>query len=129
MKQRIVLRCSRSCHPDIYLSDKKSVILGRSSSTKITDPRLSRKHLKLTANISLGQVECENIGNNSSRIIGRVSIFRKNYQIYRNNFFLNFFKNGLEFFEKFKKCYTITKLYYLYEYRFQNWPFFKLQWS
>jgi hypothetical protein len=39
-------------------------------------------------------------------------------------FFLrNFSKNGIEFFEKFEKCYIITKHTIFYKYRFQNWPF------
>jgi hypothetical protein len=49
--------------------------------------------------------------------------FKKNYPIYRNIFVSNFSKNGFEFFEKFEKSYIITKLYYLYKYRLQNWPF------
>ena len=66
--KRFILRCTeiQPRHPDIELPDLLPISIGRSLQTKITDSRLSRNHIRLTANVSKKQVFCQIIGSNRS---------------------------------------------------------------
>ena len=66
--RRFILKCVQKTHPDIELPDLSPMTIGRNVQSQITNSRLSRKHLKLTANVEKKQVKCEVIGANSSRI-------------------------------------------------------------
>ena len=65
---KFFLRCMRNSHTDIELPNLVPIIVGRSPLTKITNRRVSKRHLKLIANFAKDHVLCENIGQNSSRI-------------------------------------------------------------
>ena len=67
---KFILKSNEKTGSDIELKDMIPIVIGRSPLTKITNTRVSRKHLKFTANLSKSQVHVENIGQNSSKING-----------------------------------------------------------
>ena len=68
--KNFVLRCVNRSHPDIDLPDFSPVIIGRNRQTEITNSRLSRHHVKLTANVAKKQVLCQILGPNGSKLNG-----------------------------------------------------------
>ena len=78
--KNFVLRCVKKSHPDIDLPDFLPVIIGRNRQTEITNSRLSRHHVKLTANVSKKQVLCQIIGPNGSKLNGE-KVLQKNEKV------------------------------------------------
>ena len=78
--KNFVLRCVKKSHPDIDLPDFLPVIIGRNRQTEITNSRLSRHHVKLTANVSKKQVLCQIIGPNGSKLNGE-KVLHKNEKV------------------------------------------------
>lgn len=81
---KFVIRCVKKSHKDIDLPHLVPVFVGRSHVTQIKDPRLSRKHVKLIANLSLRQVQCTLIGHNSLKVASQNKILKRNDTINLN---------------------------------------------
>ena len=78
--KNFVLKCVKRSHPDIDLPDFLPVIIGRNRQTEITNSRLSRHHVKLTANVAKKQVLCQILGPNGSKLNGE-KVLPKDYKV------------------------------------------------
>ena len=73
MARKFWLKRLKMSHLDIELPNLVHVFIGRSPKTKIQDLRLSKSHLKLVANSEKNLVKCTILGQNPSKINGKIA--------------------------------------------------------
>ncbi|XP_060602624.1 bifunctional polynucleotide phosphatase/kinase-like [Ruditapes philippinarum] len=79
LKYEISLVCPEGKHDPIKIPHRELLFIGRSPETRIVDPRCSRKQVQLTADLTTGEVQAVQLGQNSSAIDGIEMIKDKVY--------------------------------------------------
>lgn len=85
LKWDMLLVCPDGNHDPIKLPHRELVYIGRSPETRIVDPRCSRKQLQLTADLTTGDVQVVQLGQNSSALDGIEMIKDKVYKMTHNS--------------------------------------------